>query len=81
MNTFAPAPTARRPHREPPGLWRHAAGRARRLRPAQGPRAAIAVLREAVEAGVNHIDTSDFYGPARHQPDHPRGAASLFATI
>jgi pyridoxine 4-dehydrogenase len=25
--------------------------------------AAIAVLREAVTAGVNHIDTSDFYGP------------------
>jgi aryl-alcohol dehydrogenase-like predicted oxidoreductase len=25
--------------------------------------AAIAVLREAVDAGVNHIDTSDFYGP------------------
>jgi pyridoxine 4-dehydrogenase len=25
--------------------------------------AAIAVLREAIEAGVNHIDTSDFYGP------------------
>ena len=25
--------------------------------------AAIAVLRRAVEAGVNHIDTSDFYGP------------------
>ncbi|WP_285018856.1 aldo/keto reductase family oxidoreductase [Novosphingobium sp. fls2-241-R2A-195] len=25
--------------------------------------AAIAVLRAAVEAGVNHIDTSDFYGP------------------
>jgi pyridoxine 4-dehydrogenase len=25
--------------------------------------AAIAVLRNAVEAGVNHIDTSDFYGP------------------
>ncbi len=24
---------------------------------------AMAVLREAVEAGVNHIDTSDFYGP------------------
>ena len=24
---------------------------------------AIAVLREAVAAGVNHIDTSDFYGP------------------
>jgi aryl-alcohol dehydrogenase-like predicted oxidoreductase len=25
--------------------------------------AAIIVLREAVAAGVNHIDTSDFYGP------------------
>lgn len=25
--------------------------------------AAIAVLREAIDAGVNHIDTSDFYGP------------------
>jgi len=24
---------------------------------------AVAVLREAVESGVNHIDTSDFYGP------------------
>jgi diketogulonate reductase-like aldo/keto reductase len=26
--------------------------------------AAVAVLREAVTAGVNHIDTSDFYGPS-----------------
>ncbi len=25
--------------------------------------AALAVLREAVDAGVNHIDTSDYYGP------------------
>ena len=25
--------------------------------------AAVAVLREAIDAGVNHIDTSDFYGP------------------
>lgn len=25
--------------------------------------AALAVLRDALEAGVNHIDTSDFYGP------------------
>src|SRR5215467_11522275 len=25
--------------------------------------AAIAVLREAVAGGVNHIDTSDYYGP------------------
>src|SRR6266567_9562258 len=24
---------------------------------------AVSVLRHAVEAGVNHIDTSDFYGP------------------
>src|SRR5215471_11885787 len=27
------------------------------------PQAALAVLREAVARGVNHIDTSDFYGP------------------
>ena len=27
------------------------------------PDAAVAVLREAIAAGVNHIDTSDFYGP------------------
>src|SRR5882672_1951731 len=25
--------------------------------------AAVAVLREAVASGVNHIDTSDYYGP------------------
>ena len=25
--------------------------------------AAVAVLREAIARGVNHIDTSDFYGP------------------
>ena len=31
--------------------------------PPRDPDAAIAVLRQAVEAGVNHIDTSDFYGP------------------
>jgi aryl-alcohol dehydrogenase-like predicted oxidoreductase len=31
--------------------------------PPRDPEAAIAVLREAVAAGVNHIDTSDFYGP------------------
>jgi pyridoxine 4-dehydrogenase len=30
--------------------------------PSDSP-AAIAVLREAVASGVNHIDTSDFYGP------------------
>jgi len=31
--------------------------------PAKDPDAAVAVLREAMAAGVNHIDTSDFYGP------------------
>ena len=31
--------------------------------PPKNPEAARAVLREAVAAGVNHIDTSDFYGP------------------
>jgi len=36
-----------------PGVWGPPSDRA----------AAIAVLREAVAAGVDHIDTSDFYGP------------------
>jgi pyridoxine 4-dehydrogenase len=36
-----------------PGVWG----------PPLDPDAAVAVLREAVNAGVNHIDTSDFYGP------------------
>ncbi|WP_233863456.1 aldo/keto reductase family oxidoreductase [Paraburkholderia adhaesiva] len=31
--------------------------------PPRDRNAALAVLREAVESGVNHIDTSDFYGP------------------
>jgi aryl-alcohol dehydrogenase-like predicted oxidoreductase len=31
--------------------------------PPRDPAAALAVLREAVASGVNHIDTSDFYGP------------------
>jgi len=31
--------------------------------PPKEPAAALAVLREAVASGVNHIDTSDFYGP------------------
>jgi len=31
--------------------------------PPNDPRAALAVLREAVASGVNHIDTADFYGP------------------
>jgi aryl-alcohol dehydrogenase-like predicted oxidoreductase len=36
-----------------PGVWG----------PPRNVDTAIAVLREAVESGVNHIDTSDFYGP------------------
>src|SRR5258706_3305884 len=31
--------------------------------PPKDRKAALGVLREAVAAGVNHIDTSDFYGP------------------
>src|SRR5579862_6133408 len=31
--------------------------------PPKDPEAAVTVLREAVAHGVNHIDTSDFYGP------------------
>lgn len=31
--------------------------------PPKDEAAAIAILREAVESGVNHIDTSDYYGP------------------
>ena len=36
-----------------PGVWG----------PPRDPDGAVRVLREAVEAGVNHIDTSDYYGP------------------
>jgi aryl-alcohol dehydrogenase-like predicted oxidoreductase len=36
-----------------PGVWG----------PPKDPDAAVAVLRAAVAAGVNHIDTADFYGP------------------
>ena len=36
-----------------PGVWG----------PPKDPDAAVAVLHEAVAAGVNHIDTSDYYGP------------------
>jgi pyridoxine 4-dehydrogenase len=36
-----------------PGVWG----------PPKDPDGAVVVLREAVAAGVNHIDTSDYYGP------------------
>ena len=38
---------------------------------------AIAVLRRAVELGVNHIDTAQFYGPERRQRTDPRGTAPV----
>jgi aryl-alcohol dehydrogenase-like predicted oxidoreductase len=41
-----------------PGVWG----------PPQDVNTALAVLREAVELGVNHIDTSDYYGP--HVTNH-----------
>jgi pyridoxine 4-dehydrogenase len=39
--------------------------------------AALDVLRKAVAQGVNHIDTSDFYGPHVTNQDYPRGAAPI----
>jgi aryl-alcohol dehydrogenase-like predicted oxidoreductase len=47
--------------------------------------AALAVLREAVEAGVNHIDTSDYYGPhvtnqVIRQALHPYPAELIIVT-
>jgi pyridoxine 4-dehydrogenase len=36
--------------------------------PPKDPDEAVAVLREAIESGVDHIDTSDFYGP--HVTNH-----------
>jgi pyridoxine 4-dehydrogenase len=36
--------------------------------PPADPHAAVALLREAVEFGVNHLDTADFYGP--HVTNH-----------
>ena len=50
-------------HRQSNGLRSHAARRPACVGAARDPDAAIAVLREAVASGVDHIDTSDFYGP------------------
>jgi pyridoxine 4-dehydrogenase len=36
-----------------PGVWG----------PPKDPAGAVAILREAIAAGVNHIDTADYYGP------------------
>src|SRR6195256_4070968 len=61
---------------EPSGAFRLGDGLVRRLGygamrlsgpgifgPPSDPKTAVAVLREAVSSGVNHIDTSDYYGP------------------
>jgi pyridoxine 4-dehydrogenase len=58
-----------------PGVWG----------PPKDPDGAIAVLREAVAAGVNHIDTSDFYGPhvtnqIIKQALHPYAAGLVIVT-
>jgi len=38
---------------------------------------AIALLREALASGVNHIDTADFLWSPCHEPDHTKSAVSL----
>jgi pyridoxine 4-dehydrogenase len=58
-----------------PGVWG----------PPRDPAAALAVLRAAVAAGVNHIDTSDYYGPhitnqIIRQALHPYPAALVIVT-
>jgi pyridoxine 4-dehydrogenase len=58
-----------------PGVWG----------PPRDPQAAVAVLREAVAAGVDHIDTSDFYGPhvvnqIIRQALHPYPAGLIIVT-
>jgi pyridoxine 4-dehydrogenase len=58
-----------------PGVWG----------PPKDPQGAADVLREAVAAGVNHIDTSDFYGPhitnqIIRQTLHPYPAGMVIVT-
>ena len=58
-----------------PGVWG----------PPRDPDAAVAVLREAVAAGVNHIDTADYYGPhvtnqIVRQALHPYSAGLVIVT-
>jgi aryl-alcohol dehydrogenase-like predicted oxidoreductase len=58
-----------------PGVWG----------PPADPDAAVAVLREAIAAGVNHIDTSDYYGPHTtnqiiRQALHPYPAGLVIVT-
>ncbi|WP_155371592.1 oxidoreductase [Catellatospora vulcania] len=58
-----------------PGVWG----------PPRDPAEAVAVLREAVDRGVTHIDTSDYYGPYTvneliHEALHPYPAQLRIAT-
>src|SRR4051812_40833422 len=58
-----------------PGVWG----------PPADPAAAIAVLREAVATGVDHVDTADFYGPhvtnqLIRQALHPYGRGLVIVT-
>jgi aryl-alcohol dehydrogenase-like predicted oxidoreductase len=58
-----------------PGVWG----------PPRDPEGAVAVLREAVAAGVNHIDTADYYGPhvtnqILRQALHPYPAGLVIVT-
>jgi pyridoxine 4-dehydrogenase len=58
-----------------PGVWG----------PPKDPNIAVAVLREAIAAGVDHIDTSDFYGPhvtnqVIRQALHPYPAGLVIVT-
>jgi pyridoxine 4-dehydrogenase len=58
-----------------PGVWG----------PPADPAGAVALLREAVAAGVNHIDTSDYYGPhitnqIIRQAIHPYPAGLVIVT-
>ena len=53
--------------------------------PPKDPAQAVAVLREAVASGVNHIDTSDYYGPhitnqIIRQALHPYAAGLVIVT-
>jgi aryl-alcohol dehydrogenase-like predicted oxidoreductase len=59
--TFTPPGTSMTLHRMGYGAMQLAGPQV--FGPPRDVDAAIAVLREAVSAGVNHIDTSDFYGP------------------
>ena len=67
--------TLGRPHRKAPWLWRHATRRARRVRSAQGPRRGDRRAARGRGKRRQPHRHQRLLRPARHQPDHPRGAA------